>query len=157
MSVSKLSDGVFAQLHNLNNEHATELSYKTVRGFRALFEMAYWARHIQGRAFCIAFDHRSLVTSENFDFVAEHFDNFVYVDRIVVSEQARGLGYGNELYDALRRHAKQDGHKQIICEVNVDPPNPGSVKFHERYGFEPILDARKLENGKTVQYYKLAL
>lgn len=119
--------------------------------------MAYWARHIQGRAFCVAFDHRSLVTGENFDFVSEEFDSFVYVDRIVVSESARGLGYGRELYDALCRQANQDGHHQIICEVNINPPNPGSVKFHKRYGFQPVLEPRDLENGKTVQYYRLAL
>jgi len=157
VSVSRLSDEAFAELHLLNNDYATELSYKTDRDFKALFETAYWARHVQGRAFCIAFDHRSLVTGENFDFVSENFQSFVYVDRIVVSTKARGLGYGRELYDALLHQARQDGHSQIICEVNVDPPNLGSVKFHERYGFKPVLDSRKLKNGKTVQYYRLAL
>jgi len=46
--------------------------------------MGYWARHIQGRAFRMVFDHRSSVAGESFYLVLGECDGFVYVDRIVV-------------------------------------------------------------------------
>jgi predicted GNAT superfamily acetyltransferase len=26
----------------------------------------------------------------------------------------------------------------LCCEVNVEPPNPGSLRFHERIGFAEV-------------------
>lgn len=153
MSVEPLNAGVFDDLHMLNNDHATELSFKTAPAFRALWTEAYWARHIQGRGFLIAFDHRSKITSENYDYIAAQFSSFVYVDRIVISARARGMGYGRELYEALFRDARRAGHGRILCEINTDPPNPGSHRFHTALGFMPLGAPRLLSNEKTVQYY----
>lgn len=35
----------------------------------------------------------------------------------------------------------------LACEVNLDPPNPRSLEFHRRFGFEQV-GMQKTEGGK---------
>jgi predicted GNAT superfamily acetyltransferase len=80
--------------------------------------------------------------SENYRWFSERYDSFVYVDRIVVSEQARNKGVGVELYDLVAGHATKAGAPRILCEVNLEPPNPGSLRFHKRIGFAEVGEQR---------------
>jgi predicted GNAT superfamily acetyltransferase len=76
--------------------------------------------------------------SDNYRWFSEHYDEFVYVDRIVVSEEARNRGVGAELYRLVFEHAKEQGAPRVTAEVNLDPPNPGSLRFHKRLGFVEV-------------------
>ena len=157
MSPEPLTDPVFTQLHALNNLHAKALSFTTAPDFQDLWNNAYWGHHIEGQAFLIAFDQSSQISGENFDYLCRHYSHFVYVDRIVVSKDAQGKGYGRMLYGALSHQAQKDSHACILCEINLDPPNPGSVAFHHKLGFQTVGPPRLLQNGKTVQYFQKAL
>jgi predicted GNAT superfamily acetyltransferase len=48
--------------------------------------------------------------------------------------------------------ARAAGYAHVCCEVNIDPPNPGSDAFHANMGFEEIGRAFLPERGKTVRY-----
>ena len=63
-----------------------------------------------------------------------------YVDRIAIGETARGQGIGEALYRAAFEAAKPNAF--LCCEVNTAPDNPGSHRFHQRLGFNPIGDHR---------------
>ncbi|MFQ5556690.1 MAG: GNAT family N-acetyltransferase [Acidimicrobiales bacterium] len=76
-------------------------------------------------------DYHSL----NYRWFSERYDRFVYVDRIVVAESARGRGTGGSLYDAFAVEGRADGHHVMLAEVNLRPPNAGSLRFHRRHGF----------------------
>ncbi len=76
--------------------------------------------------------------SDNYRWFSEHYDEFVYVDRIVVAETARNRGIGAELYKIVFAHAEAHGVPRVTCEVNLDPPNPGSLRFHKRLGFVEV-------------------
>ena len=73
--------------------------------------------------------------SENYAWFSERFERFIYVDRVVVAESARGTGLGSLLYDAFASHGDVEGHPVLCAEVNVRPHNPGSLRFHEAQGF----------------------
>ena len=83
--------------------------------------------------------------SLNYRWFTDRGGDFLYLDRVVVSETARNSGVGRALYDDIDRFA---GGKwpRITLEVNLLPPNPGSLAFHERLGFGRV-GVREEENG----------
>ena len=80
--------------------------------------------------------------SENYRFFAARANElgrpFVYVDRIVLAAHLRGRGLGPRLYDAVFAQARRVGAAEVLCEVNLEPPNPGSLAFHTRLGFVEV-------------------
>jgi len=89
--------------------------------------------------------------SRNYAWLSERLTHFAYTDRIAVDEDLRGRKIGDALYDFLFRHMAGSG-RSFVCEVNERPPNPGSLKFHKRLGFEEI---GKADHGdKAVVFLK---
>jgi predicted GNAT superfamily acetyltransferase len=75
--------------------------------------------------------------SENYKWFTARHASFLYVDRVVVAERARGSGAGRALYEDL--HAFALGKwPRITSEVNIRPPNPASIAFHERLGYAAV-------------------
>lgn len=141
----------------LNNAHAVELSLLDAAGLERLVAQAFVARRVgQADALLIAFDQDADYDSPNFLWFRERYGRFVYVDRVVTAAAARGRGLAGRLYRDLVEQARAVGHARIVCEVNSDPPNPGSEAFHRNFGFRPVGEAR-LANGKTVTYLALDL
>jgi uncharacterized protein len=106
--------------------------------------------------FLIAFDQDADYDSINFLWFREKYDRFVYVDRIIIAEQARGRGLARAFYKGLFARAREAGHERIVCEVNLDPPNPGSLAFHKALGFVEVGQAL-LSQGKRVSYQMCTL
>lgn len=105
----------------------------------------------ENEAFAIIFDQSANYGSPNFHWFRERYPRFVYVDRIVVTESARGKGLARALYENVFAAARAAGHDRVVCEVNFDPPNPGSEAFHAKLSFSEIGRAT-LANGKSVRY-----
>src|SRR6516162_1981588 len=151
------SSALRSALLTLNNEHARELSWADSARFRQLVAAAFFAERVGvADAFLIAFDQDANYDSPNFLWFQGRYSRFVYVDRIVTAPQARGQGLARLLYGRLIDRAKATGHELIVCEVNSNPPNPGSEALHRSLGFFPVGDAR-LPTGKTVTYLELRI
>ena len=73
--------------------------------------------------------------SINYQFFENNYPSFDYVDRIVIGEKYRGKGYGKELYTHLIKSSMQS---IITCEINIKPPNPLSMSFHQKLGFKQV-------------------
>ncbi len=75
--------------------------------------------------------------SPNYAWFNEKYEDFIYVDRIAVSTNHRGRGIGSYIYQELINISEQ---KQIpiAAEVNLNPPNPGSMRFHNRFDFSEV-------------------
>ncbi len=84
--------------------------------------------------------------SLNYQYFVAHYKNFDYVDRIVVADSHKGKGIGTALYSYLTDHSTS---KFVTCEVNLIPPNPLSIKFHENKGFKEVA-RQKSEGGKKM-------
>jgi len=80
-----------------------------------------------------------------------------WIDRIAVSDGQRGKGLARLLYEDLFRDALTIGQELVVCEVNTDPPNPGSDAFHAALGFTVVGEARLEDRDKSVRYLKRAL
>lgn len=143
-------------LRALNNAHALELSFTDPPQFTHLVTQAFFARHVGTSAFIIAFDETADYDVENYLWFRARFPRFAYIDRVVTAASARGQGHAATLYHALITAARAAGHTLLTCEVNADPPNPGSDAFHAKMGFAPIGSAA-LPNGKTVRYFSRPL
>lgn len=92
----------------------------------------------------------------NYAWFSQRLRGFVYIDRVVVSGEARGQGLGAQFYDRLAARARQDGGRWLAAEIDSDPPNPGSLAFHRRHGFVAVGE-RRLESGKAVSMQVLGL
>ena len=86
--------------------------------------------------FCINFGPGADYESVNYQWFTERYDDFAYLDRIVVSPSARNLGIGAALYAAVEEHIA--GTRWLLCEVNLRPRNDGSLRFHARIGFVEV-------------------
>jgi predicted GNAT superfamily acetyltransferase len=74
--------------------------------------------------------------SANYLWFSARYPRFLYVDRVIVAETGRGAGTGTALYKAVFDHAGPG--VPVTCEVNVRPPNEGSMRFHRRHGFAEV-------------------
>lgn len=92
--------------------------------------------------------------SENYRWFSERSRDWLYVDRIVLAPRLQGQGIGPRLYEAVFTAARAAGYGEVTCEVNVRPPNPGSLAFHTRLGFREI--GRQATKGGEVEVALLA-
>jgi uncharacterized protein len=138
----------------LNADHEVETSPLDAA---ALHHMLSEAFHVEAArdgtdGFLISFDQDADYASDNFHWFVDRFDRFVYIDRIIVAASARGQGLARSFYQNLFAAAKAVGHSRVMCEINVEPPNPGSLLFHRALGFVEIGQGHFPTSGKIVSY-----
>lgn len=148
-AVLRLNEEFVQFLSPLDAEGLADLAYAS--GYFRVFE-----KDGEVMAFLIAFFPGANYDSPNYRWFDEQDADFAYIDRIVVSKDARGLSLGTKLYDDLCDHARLNGLKRLTCEYNVKPMNEGSAKFHERYGFNEI-GQQELTGGKVVSLQAYSL
>ncbi|HLY07373.1 MAG TPA: GNAT family N-acetyltransferase [Rhizomicrobium sp.] len=137
----------------LSNAHEKEIGNFTKTEFSELVALSFRTRMTGERdAFLIALSERAPENAPNWRWFAARFPRFVYIDRVVVAEGSRKRGLGTLLYTDVMQAARDSAHTRLCCEVNIDPPNPGSDAFHARMGFEEIGRAYLPDRGKTVRY-----
>ena len=152
-AVLPLEPGRLAALLALNNKHAAELSALDEAEFDRLVRHAFHAVRIgEADAFLLAFDQDADYRSPNFLWFRQRHARFVYVDRVVVSGPARGRGLARFLYADLFERAASAGNDRVVCEVNIDPPNPASDALHASLGFLETGQAAIHDGRKTVRY-----
>jgi predicted GNAT superfamily acetyltransferase len=101
-------------------------------------------------AFLLAFREGAAYDSVNYQWFANSYSRFLYIDRIVVAPQARGLGLGIQLYEDIIAFAARTRAPRLTCEYDLDPPNPVSEKFHARFGFREVARQRAGASNKQV-------
>jgi len=136
----------------LNEAHVRETSHLEPAEYQAMVAGAFYACGVApAQAFLIAFDETADYTSPNFLWFRDRYQSFAYIDRVITAESARGQGLARALYEDLFAKARALGKPCVTCEVNIDPPNPGSDAFHARMGFSEV-GTGVLKSGKLVRY-----
>jgi predicted GNAT superfamily acetyltransferase len=85
----------------------------------------------------------------NYRWFCDRYDDFAYVDRIAVAAAGRRLGLASSLYDDFAA-AMPSSVNVMTCEVNIRPPNAGSVLFHTRLGFREVGTLSSDDGSKKV-------
>ena len=88
--------------------------------------------------FVLAFRQGIKHDSVNYQWFAERYPSFLYVDRVVVSPESRRVGAGTRMYEALFAHALATGAERVTAEFDLDPPNLASARFHAKFGFHEV-------------------
>jgi uncharacterized protein len=137
----------------LNNDFAVETSALNMASLRQLIASSFYVR-LSGQtdAFCIALDQEAQYENVNFDWFRRRYRRFIYIDRVVVAAHARGQGLARKMYSELKLASQKAGHSVLCCEVNADPPNLASDRFHAAFGFVEVGSAWLAERAKTVRY-----
>jgi uncharacterized protein len=138
---------------SLNADHVEETSPLDAPALEALLAAAFYVGQVaRGRdAFLIALTPEADYASPNFQWFRRRGGRFVYIDRVVVANACRGRGLARQLYGELEVAARAAGYEELVCEVNIDPPNPASSAFHRALGFRPVGEA-VVSAPKRVQY-----
>ena len=85
--------------------------------------------------FCLVMAPGLPYTSSNYRWFSERYADFAYLDRVALRADHQGRGFGTALY----RHVEQCIEAEwFTLEVNLDPPNEGSIRFHSRLGFVEV-------------------
>jgi predicted GNAT superfamily acetyltransferase len=88
--------------------------------------------------FCLVLGSDSAYDSVNYRWFGDRYDDFMYLDRVAFDAASRGHGLGTALYAEVDRLMIERGDSHLALEVNVDPPNEGSLRFHARLGFVEV-------------------
>ena len=145
----------------LNAESVHFLSPLDIHRLGELAAAAFYLRVAQGEGGAVAgvllgFGKGAAYDSPNYRWFAAHYDAFAYIDRVVVAPAFRGQRVADRLYDDFEAFARGRGLTALVCEVNVDPPNPVSLAFHTRRGFAEVA-RQPYGEGKTVAMLALRL
>ena len=74
---------------------------------------------------------------------------FIYIDQVATAPGTRRAGLATSLYEALEKHAQAESVFMLCCEVNLNPPNPVSLAFHQARGFNHTT-VLETQDGRTV-------
>ena len=134
--------GDFPAILALNAESVHFLSPLGAARLQRLHAQAAYHRVVEHEdkvaAFLLAFREGADYDSPNYRWFARRYPKFLYIDRIVVAASARGLGFGAQLYDDILAFAAATHAERLTAEFDVEPPNPVSAAFHQRYGFREV-------------------
>ncbi len=108
---------------------------KALLEFSSLAVGAYSNKKLVGFVICLP--PKTEYGSLNYSWFNQRYADFLYVDRIAVSVPHQNQKIGTLLYEYVKRKAREM-RVPVTAEVNIKPPNPGSIRFHERHGFEQV-------------------
>ena len=94
--------------------------------------------------------------SDNYRWFCQQYEDFGYVDRVAVAAHARRSGLASMLYDDFRA-SLPDSVGMMACEVNLQPPNEASMRYHKTMGFELVGELETDGGSKRVAMLALEL
>ena len=131
----------FSRVLEINNTNVPAVSELTLEKLQYLVEHSLHALVVEHRSicgFCITFAPNAPYDSVNYQWFQDTYSDFVYLDRIAFNPEAQGKGFGKLLYSYIEQSMSTRVPSPLCCEVNTEPPNPGSLRFHQSIGFEEV-------------------
>jgi predicted GNAT superfamily acetyltransferase len=142
--VRNIETADLSKVLEINNANTPGVSELTMAELEADLNHALHALVIENEygevcAFCMTFAPDAPDAGSNHQWFAERYESFVYLDRIAIDSSHQNSGLGALLYQSVEQQMiKSAEHSLLCCEVNLEPPNPGSLRFHHRIGFTEV-------------------
>lgn len=163
LAITPASEDDYSRLLHLNNLAVPNVNCIPTETLAALHHQSIYlgvartSEEIAG--FLLVLPYTADYESPNFQYFKRRYDVFAYVDRIVVDPRLRSSGVGASLYQDLHSvlDILDDVYPLLACEVNLEPPNPGSLRFHERLGFNSVGTQQTEGGSKRVTLLTKAL
>jgi predicted GNAT superfamily acetyltransferase len=137
--LSRVDAARLAQLH-------AQASYHRVVEYQGEV-VAFLMAHLKGTAY----------DSDNYAWFSHRYEQFAYIDRVVVAQSMQGKGVGQRLYDDVFAWAQAQGAPCVVCEFDIEPPNVDSERFHAKRGFTSVGRHTSSNTGKTVNMQLIAV
>lgn len=151
----------FSEILRLNEINVAVLSPLDLAQLKRLGDMAELFQVVEADgkvvAFLIALREGQAYESVNYRWFAAHYDRFLYVDRIVVAEEGRKSGVGRALYEGVLAHAKETGAPVVTAEIDIEPENAASLRFHGSFSFCEVGRQRVADGKKAVSLQAVAV
>ena len=142
------------EINNANTPGVSELTLSELETDmkNCLYALAIDNEHGEVCAFCITFAADAPDAGANHQWFADRYESFVYLDRIAINSNHQNRGLGALLYQSVEQLMLDSAeHLLLCCEVNLEPPNPGSLRFHKRIGFTEV-GTQSTNPGYVVTY-----
>ena len=130
--------GAILQINAESSPHVARLDERDLLQQVALASVA-WVAVCDGRVigYLVAMSNAVEYDAEVFQsFRAKMPGPFMYIDQVAVARLARSAGIASQMYAHLEAESGRLGITALCCEVNLQPENPASMRFHLKLGFE---------------------
>lgn len=150
MQVADVSVSDLEEVLTLNEASVPHVNSLTLRDLQWFQEHASYFRLVrrEGRlaGFLIGLGPGVDYASPNYRYFCARHEMFGYVDRVAVASAAQRLGIASRLYEDYASTLR--GFAPVMtCEVNLRPPNAGSLTYHEIHGFVRVA-TQETEGGR---------
>lgn len=99
--------------------------------------------------YMIGYTSDDVCEGDEFAWFQGRLPQFLYIDQIAVAPPARRVRVGARLYAHAASQARAHAIPALVCDINLDPPNPASLQFHARLGFQEVA-VIMTRDGRTV-------
>ena len=139
--IRNVSQNDFKRIVELNSSEVESTSEMDLEKVTDLDALAVYHKAIvidgEVEGFLLAIPSGRNYVNENYSWFSSRYEQFHYIDRIVVSSSCYGKGLGSALYSDLFSFSKSRVNT-IACEYNLEPLNTASKALHLKYGFTEV-------------------
>ena len=157
-TIRSLTPNDFNEILSINNANVPALSGLDLERLQHLVAHSLHALVVEQTSivgFCLTFSNNAPYDSRNYQWFRNRYEHFVYLDRVAFIPEAQGIGLGKLLYNHLEALMREYSPNQpLCCEVNLEPPNLQSLRFHERLGFIRVANIDHGNDYKVVMLEK---
>lgn len=123
----------------INQENVPAVGDETLERMTQILEWSSLALGVEDEGvlvgYCLIMKPGLPYPSSNYRWFCDRYLDFIYLDRVAFTQSHQGLGWGSRLYAEVENRSDAP---LFTLEVNLEPRNEGSLRFHDRLGFVEV-------------------